>query len=803
MKFTLAWLKDYLDTSASLDEISKTLTDIGLEVEDIIDPASKFDGFVVGLVEACEKHPDADRLNVTTVNTGSEKIQVVCGAPNCKLGLKGIFAPSGSYISGLDVTLKKTKIRGIESNGMLCSEKELELSDEHKGIIELPEDTEIGISAAKAMGIDDPIIDIALTPNRGDCAGIYGIARDLAATGLGTLKTPEIKAINGDFSSETTVSIKDEAKDACPMFIGREIKNIKNTDSPDWLKKRLTAIGLRPISVLVDITNYFTIALGRPLHVYDVAKLQGNIHVRFAKTGEEFDALDDKHYKLQDGMTAICDDSGVLGLGGIVGGVSSSVDENTTNVYLECACFNPVDIATTGRLLQIDSDARYRFERGVDPEFAKDGMELATAMILELCGGDNTAISSTCIAGEVPRLEKTVKYNPEIIKKYSGLDISKEEQQQILSSLGFSVVHDTNEWIVTAPSWRPDIDGRADIVEEILRIYGYDKIQAVELKANDNFIEPLDLHQKRLRKARKVLASRGVSETVTWSFMSSKTVDLLIENASEDNKNLIISNPISSELDMMRPSLLPNLIEGASRNVDRGYPDIGLFEIANSYNNASADGHVMNIACVRTGMKNLRHWTGEDRLTDAFDVKADTLAVLEACNAPSNLQVSTDAPTWYHSGRSGSLRLGKNILAYFGEISPILLQKMGIDVPMMGFEIFPHNIPVPKKQTGSARGSLNASALQPAKRDFAFLVEDNVSADKLIRAVRSADKNLIVAVDIFDIYKGKGVEDGKKSVALYVTLQPQEKTLTDNDFEALTKAVIANVEQQTGGVLRG
>ena len=551
---------------------------------------------------------------------------------------------------------------------------------------------------------------------------------------------------------------------------------------------------------MVDITNFFTIAYSRPLHVFDADKLQGNIHVRFAKDSEEIDALDDKSYKLKSGeMTAICDDSGVLGLGGIVGGIPSSVTEETTNVYLECAYFDPVNIAMTGRALQVDSDARYRFERGVDPAFVTNGAELATQMIIDLCGGEASTLFT---AGKAPEPHKVVEYTPDMTQKYSGMDIDEAVQKTILSDLGFSVADD---WKVTAPSWRPDIDGKADIAEEILRINGYDKIPNQALEANDNLKPPLNTLQKRLSETRRTLAGRGLSETITWSFMSSKTADLFGAQLHQNAKSLTLTNPISSELDMMRPSLLPNLIEGAARNIDRGHPNIGLFEIANAYTSTEHDGHLMTIAAVRTGDHATRHWSeGTHRPSDVYDIKADAFAALKVCGAPvDKMQITTDAPDWYHPGRSACLRLGKNVLAQFGQIHPDILDEMKIDTPVFGMEIFPERIPLPKKKSGPARDALNASSLQPAHRDFAFLVDEDLSADKLIRAIQAADKKLITSVDIFDIYTGKGVEDGKKSVALYVTLQPHEATLTDEDFEELTNKVVANVEKQTGGILRG
>ncbi len=794
MKFTLNWLKDFLDTDVSLEEITTALTNIGLEVEEVINPAEKLKGFVVAEVKSCTKHPDADRLNVVKVDIGEEELQIVCGAPNCREGLKGVFAPTGSYITGLGVTLKKAKIRGVESNGMLCSERELELSDEHKGIIELPQDSTVGSCAAAAIGLDDIVIDIALTPNRGDCAGIFGIARDLAAAGIGKLKEPKFPNIEENIKTNITVDIKEDAKDACYAFIGREIRNVKNAESPKWLQQRLKAIGLRPISALVDITNYFTISFARPLHVYDADKLNGNIHVCLSKLGEELDALDDKSYKLEDGMTVICDDSSVLGLGGIVGGVPSSVSEDTKNIYLECAYFNPVAIAMTGRKLQIDSDARYRFERGIDPNFMEQGEILATEMILNLCGGQ---AGNAVMAGKIPTMTKKIQYCPNIVKKYGGIEITEDRQREILNALGFKI---GDNFEITTPSWRPDIDGKADIVEEILRIYGYDKIEPVQLSTNDNLQPILDIRQKRLIKAKRTLAMRGMAEAVTWSFMSSKFVDLF---GMENKESLTITNPISSELDVMRPSLLPNLIDAANRNVARGHGDIALFEVANSYKTPNADGHIMTIGAVRCGMKYKRHWTHLEREVDVFDIKADAIAALQACSAPDNLQIiSNNAPNWYHPARSGSICLGKNILAYFGELHPAVLDKMDIDYRMVAFEIFPDNIPVAKKQTGYAKKTLEISSLQPAKRDFAFIVDKDVNADKLVRAVKSADKKLIVHVDIFDIYTGVGVAEDKKSVALYVILQPFEKTLTDSDFEEISKKIIANVEKQTGANLR-
>ncbi|MBI1214748.1 MAG: phenylalanine--tRNA ligase subunit beta [Alphaproteobacteria bacterium] len=799
MKFTLSWLKEYLDTDATLDEVSAKLTAIGLEVEGIEDRAKSMQGFVIGHVVSAEKHPDADKLQCLVVDTGTEQLKVVCGAPNAKAGMKGVFAPAGSYIPGLDVTLKKTSIRGQESNGMMCSEKELELSDEHKGIIELPQDAQTGAPAAPALGIDDPVIEINLTPNRGDCAGIYGIARDLAAAGLGTLKPLETPVVKGAFKSPVTVETQDE--EACPLFIGRYIKGVKNGPSPKWLHDRLAAIGLRPISVLVDITNYFTVALNRPMHVFDADKLKGGIHVRLSRKGETLEALNDKSYTLEDGMTAVCDDSGVLGLGGIIGGVPSSVDENTVNVFLEVAYFDPVRTAKTGQKLQIDSDARYRFERGIDPGFAAPGAELATKMILDLCGG---VASETVIAGAAPDITHVISYAPERLKLLGGMDLAEDRQKQILSTLGFGVKADGKAWAVKTPSWRHDLQGSADIVEEVLRIEGYDNIPPVIVRPeNGERPQTLSTLAKRAATLRRLLAARGMYETVTWSFMDDATADLFGANKQQNKKAMTLTNPISQDLSVMRPSILPNLVAAAGRNTDRGHPDACLFEIGNCYHSPEAEGQVMMATGLRTGAAVPRHWSGPARDVDAYDAKADALAVLESCGVNvANLQISDDVPEWYHPGRAGALRLGPAVLAYFGELHPAVLDAMKREEKCAGFEVFLQDIPQPRNK-GPRRELLRPSPFQPVRRDFAFVVAAEVAAEKLIRAIKGVDKTLISHVDIFDVYTGKGVEPGTKSVALGVTLQPVEKTLTDEEINAVCAKIVESVAKQTGGTLRG
>ncbi|MEO0392241.1 MAG: phenylalanine--tRNA ligase subunit beta [Pseudomonadota bacterium] len=797
MKFSLSWLREYLDTDASVAELSVALTSLGLEVDGIEDPAEKLAGFTIAEITAASQHPDADKLQVCTVNTGSETIQVVCGAPNARAGLKGVFAPSGTHVPGIDLTLKATKIRGVESNGMMCSERELELSDEHEGIIDLPSDAPVGAAYVDYAGLNDPVFEIGLTPNRGDCAGVYGIARDLAAKGIGTLKPLPGKPVAGQFDNPITIAIRDDAAAACPAFAGRLIKGVKNGPSPDWLQKRLTAIGLRPISALVDITNFFTHGMARPLHVYDAGKLTGGITVGLTDGSEAFDALNDKHYDVPAGVVSINDDAGFLGLGGVVGGVSSGVDENTTDVLLECALFDPIKIAEAGRAMQIDSDARYRFERGVDPATVTLGTELATAMILEICGGDASAVT---IAGNIPVVDRDFAYRPERTETLGGLYVDLDEQRAILERLGFTIRTDGSPWMVMPPSWRPDIEGEADIVEEVLRVHGYDRVPAAPME-RDQVVTDLavGLERQRAGHVRRVLAARGLDEAVTWSFLAPAKADLF-GGVGED---LHIINPISTDLAVMRPSPLPNLIEAAGRNADRGMADVAIFEVGPAFETADETGQRHVAAGIRLGHGRPRHWADAARSVDAYDAKADALTALQAAGLPTaNPQMTADANSWYHPGRSGVFRLGKNVLAQFGEVHPSVAEAFGIDQPLVAFEVFIDAVPVPKKKSGPARPKLERSTLQPVSRDFAFVVKDEVSADKLLRAAMTADKKLITHAELFDVYAGKGVADGHKSLAISVTLQPINATLTDAEIETVAKAVVAQVEKQTGGSLR-
>ncbi len=799
MKFTLSWLKDHLETRAPLAEIAERLTMLGLEVEGIEDTAAAFAAFRVGEVVSAEPHPDADRLQVCMVDTGDGTVQVVCGAPNARAGLKGVFAPSGAHIPGSGIDLKKTKIRGVESNGMLLSEREIGLSDEHEGIIELPDDAAVGAPFAEIMGLDDPVVELAITPNRGDCLGVHGIARDLAAAGVGTLKPFDTDAVPGSFESpiQWWRDFPDDAGDACPLVVGRSFRGIKNGPSPRWLQDRLKAIGLRPISALVDITNYITFDLGRPLHVFDADKVAGDLTMRFARPGEIMEALDGRTYTLADGMTVIADAKSVCAIGGIMGGTATGCTEETTSLFLEVALFDPIRTAATGRKLGIESDARYRFERHVDPHSANWGAEIAARMILDLCGGE---ASDLTVAGEMPPLDRTASLRADRLAKFGGADIPAKEARAILERLGFQSTARGKTIAVRIPSWRPDVEGEHCLVEEVLRIHGFDRIPAVPLPRDSNLPpQVLDVSQRRAALAKRVLAGRGLMEAVTWSFMSSAQAGLF---GAEDHI-LRLANPISADLDAMRPSILGNLLAAAQRNADRGFSDIGLFEVGPAWRDDTPKGQDRVAACLRHGRIGDRHWDQSPRSTDAFDAKADALAVLGACGAPvDKLQVSRDAPGYYHPGRSGVLRLGPNVLAIFGEIHPRVLRAMDVAGPAAGCEVFLDHVPTPKGKTGRTRPALQASPYQPVTRDFAFLVPIDVPSDDLVRAARGAEKSLIADVAVFDVFEGAALGDGIKSVAFSVTLQPISGTLTDAEIDAVAAKIRQNVEQRTGGRLR-
>ncbi len=844
MKFTLSWLKEHLEMEASVAEIADTLTRIGLEVEEVFDPAAALSTFRVAQVVNCEKHPNADKLQVCEVDTGTERLQVVCGAPNARAGLKGVFAPVGSHIPGLDLTLTKAKIRGVESNGMLLSERELELSQEHAGIIELAPDAEIGSPAAAALGLDDAVIEVAVTPNRPDCLGVRGIARDLAAAGLGMLKPDTITRVKGAFANPVPIKLDfDQATaNACPLFAGRLIRGVKNGPSPDWLQRRLKAIGLRPINTLVDITNFIAYDRARPLHVYDADKLNGAIRARLAgqilrvdqlrlteqeaadfeahhpirksewEDGQadfdvtfvdavELNALDGKTYSLEPDMCVIADDSGVLGLGGVMGGETTGSTDATTNVFIESAYFNPKRTARTGRKLAIQSDARHRFERGVDPAFVVPGLELATAMVLDLCGGSPSEIE---IAGKPPKANAPFAFDAGLVKRLTGLDLPTSEIRRLLAALGVELTGNGQVLEAAPPSWRPDISGPADLVEEVVRLVGVDQVPSTPMRRSSGVARPvLTEAQKRQRLVRRALASRGLVEAVTWSFIPPDQAKLFGGGAPE----LTLSNPISTELAAMRPSLLPGLVTAAQRNRDRGLPDGALFELGQAYRGSRAEDQLVAAAGVRFGHSALagsgRDWSGEAPPADVFAAKADAVAALAAVGLDQgSLMVSRETPAWFHPGRSGVLKLGPKLtLGVFGELHPEVLAKFGADAPLAVFELDLDAIPPSKRKTVT-KAALDASDLQPLRRDFAFLLDADVTAGDVVRAAASADRALITQVGVFDVFTGKGVPEGKKSLAIEVTLQPREKTLTDSEIDAVAAKIVAAVAKATGGELR-
>ena len=846
MKFTLSWLKEHLETEASVAEIADTLTRIGLEVEEVFDPAAALAPFRVAQVLKCEKHPNADKLQVCEVDTGTERLQVVCGAPNARAGLKGVFAPVGSHIPGLDLTLTKAKIRGVESNGMLLSERELELSQEHTGIIELAPDAPIGSPAAAALGLDDAVIEVAVTPNRPDCLGVRGIARDLAAAGLGTLKPDTIKPVKGAFANPVPIKLdfNNASANACPLFAGRLIRGVKNGPSPAWLRGRLKALGLRPINALVDITNYISYDRARPLHVYDADKLKGPIcaqlfkpipriedhnltraeegdykaqHIHAVRKDDwiegqakfdvtfydpgELNALDGKTYPLDPDMCVIADDSGVLGLGGVMGGETTGSTDATTNVFIESAYFDPKRTARTGRKLAIQSDARHRFERGVDPDFVVPGLELATAMVLDLCGGSPSEIE---IAGVPPKANAPFPFDAGLVERLTGLDLPTSEIRRFLAALGVELTGNGQVLEAAPPSWRPDISGPADLVEEVVRLVGVDQVPSTPMPRSSGVARPaLTEAQKRQRLVRRVLASRGLVEAVTWSFIPPDQAKLFGGGAPE----LTLSNPISTELAAMRPSLLPGLVTAAQRNRDRGFADGALFELGQAYRGSRAEDQLVAAAGVRFGHSALagsgRDWSGEAPAADVFAAKADAVAALAALGLDQgSLMVSREAPAWFHPGRSGALKLGPKLtLGVFGELHPEVLAKLGADAPLAVFELYLDAIPPSKRKTVT-KAALDASDLQPLRRDFAFLLDAGVAAGDVVRAAQGADRALITQVGVFDVFTGKGVPEGKKSLAIEVTLQPREKTLTDSEIDAVAAKIVAAVAKATGGELR-
>ncbi|MGB1264646.1 MAG: phenylalanine--tRNA ligase subunit beta [Nereida ignava] len=797
MKFTLSWLKSHLQTDASVDEIADALTDLGLEVEGIENPIEKLRPFTIGYVNSAVKHPDADKLRVCQVQTDEGEKQIICGAPNAREGITVVVAKPGVYVPGIDTTIGVGKIRGIESFGMMASEREMELSDEHDGIIELPFG-EIGQSFADYLAEHDPakvdpVIEIAITPNRPDALGVRGIARDLAARGLGTLKARDVTAVPENGASAIGVSIDDDTLDGCPVFCGRLIKGVKNGPSPQWLQDQLRAIGLRPISFLVDVTNWFTYDLNRPLHVFDADKLAGNLRVHRAIGGEEIVALDDKTYTLSVGQMAISDDNGVQSIAGIMGGLETGCTDETVNVFVESAYWNPVQIAYAGRALKINSDARYRFERGIDPAFTPEGLEHAVRMIVDHAGGE---ASEVVTAGAVPDTARAYKLDTDRVVSLVGMEIPAQTQRQTLTDLGFVLDGDQ----ANVPSWRPDVQGEADLVEEVARIASLTKLVGKPLPRMAGIAKPvLTPMQKRLTTARRTTAALGYNEAVTYSFIDQKAAELF----GGGTDATMLANPISSEMSHMRPNLLPGLLQAAARNQARGFMDVSLFEAGPAWHGGEpGEQHdqVAGILVGRTGPKDVH---GEMRPVDVYDVKADIEAVLASMGAPAKVQILRGGSDWWHPGRHGQICLGpKKVLGVFGELHPKILAAMGVKGPAMAFTIFPAEIPLPRKSSAT-RPALKATDLQAVERDFAFVVDADVEALTLVNAAAGADKALISDVRVFDEFIGGSLGEGRKSLAITVRLQPRDATLTEKDIEAVGAKIIEKVNKATGGELRG
>jgi len=797
VKFTLSWLKRHLDTQATPEQIAHRLTMLGLEVESLKDPAAGLTGFIVGHVLEAAPHPNADRLRLCKVATGQGSLEVVCGAPNARAGLKVALAIPGVVIPSTGEVLKAGSVRGVMSQGMMCSSRELLLGDDHAGIIELPASAPVGAPLASVLQLD-PLFDVAITPNRADCLGVRGIARDLAAAGVGRLKPLVIEPVKGSFKSPIGVSLDFPAgaESACPLFVGRTIRGVRNGESPQWLKDWLTGIGLRPISALVDITNYITMDCARPLHVFDLRRVSGNIRARLGRSGETLAALNGKTYELDETMTVIADDARPLALAGVIGGEASGVGADTTDLFLEVALFDPQRIAATGRNLAAESDARYRFERGVDPAFVLPAAELASRMIIELCGGEASQIVQ---AGTVPDQRTRLTFHPGRVARIGGIEVAEPKMCQILEGLGCEVDSAAAPWAVTTPSWRADLTAEHDLVEEVIRVYGYDEIPTLSMPRPDVVRPVLTSSQRRSSWVRRGLASRGMVETVTWSFLPSARAALFGGGKPE----LVLSNPISSDLDAMRPSLLPNLLVAAGHNADRGLRDVALFELGPQFDGDRPEDQTAVAAGLRAGRHAERHWGEPARAVDLFDAKADALAAVAAAGGPADsLVVYAESAPWYHPGRSGCLKLGSKLVARFGEIHPAVLTALDVKGPAVGFELFLDALPLPRAKATKAKTLLKLSPFQPIERDFAFVLDRDIPAETVVKAARGADKILISEVAVFDRYEGPHVGEGKKSLAIQVTLQPVDRTPTDADIEAVAAKVVAAVVKATGGALR-
>ena len=798
MKFTRDWLFDHLATDHSLEEILEALPMLGLEVEDVQDRAAALASFTIAEVISAEQHPNADKLRVCMVNTGSgDPVQVVCGAPNARAGMRGVFAPVGAYVPGIGLKLKAGEIRGEASNGMLCSEREMELSDEHDGIIDLPSDAPVGAAFAPYAGLDDPIIEIAITPNRADCLGVRGVARDLAAAGYGSLKEVDFSPHDGAFYSPITWNIDADARAFCPRISGCAYRRLRNGTSPAWMAQRLTAVGQRPISALVDITNYVMIDLGRPLHAYDIDKITGDsLTIRAAGDGEMMTALNEKEYKLDASMFIIADAHGADDLAGIMGGERTGVSEATTDMFLEVAIFDPISVATTARKLNINSDARYRFERGLDvtsPDWVQGHV---ARLVTSICGGEASHVTT---AGEGAQWQREITLDADKVKRLTGMDVPAANQVAILESLGFTVAAGDGEWTVSPPPWRGDIDGAADLVEEIGRIHGYEHLPMDHLPREHVVAQPsLNPAQARQFRLRRALASRGLMEAITFSFLSGPKAAAFGGGAA----NLTLVNPISADLSVMRPSILPNLMAAAARNQDRGEADVNLFEVGPVFLGDAPGDQRTACSGIRHGTTAIREWHGNQRKVDVFDAKADAEAALAALGVRTGgLKVSVGGADYLHPGRSGQLVQGRTVLASFGEIHPKMLDDFGLRGVAVGFEIHLDDVPLPKAK-GPARALLTMSVFQPLTRDFAFIVDTETAAGDLLKAVRSGAGPLLSDIAVFDVYQGENIEAGKKSVAVTITLSPSKATLTDDEIDRISNSVIKLAEKNCGAVLR-
>ncbi|HAV09902.1 MAG TPA: phenylalanine--tRNA ligase subunit beta [Rhodobacteraceae bacterium] len=799
MKFTLSWLKEHLDTQASVEEIAETLTDLGLEVEEIVNPAARLATFTLAKVLHAEQHPDADRLRVCRVMTDEGEKQIVCGAPNARAGITVVLCKPGDYVPGIDTTLGVGKIRGVESHGMMASERELELSDEHNGIIELPSG-EVGQKftdwlAQNAPEKIDPVIEIAITPNRADALGVRGVARDLAARGLGELKPAPTASVEGLFACPISVTIDEDTRsEGCEVFAGRLIRGVKNGPSPAWLQRQLTAIGLRPISTLVDITNFFTYDRNRPLHVFDADKVQGGLRVHRTAGGETMVGLDDKSYTFAAGQVVISDDTGVESIAGIMGGAATGCTEETVNVFLEAAVWERIQIATTGRALKINTDARYRNERGIDPAYNMQGLEDATQMILDLCGGE---ASSVVVAGAVPDVARAYKLNPERVQSLVGMEISESEQRQTLTRLGFRMEGE----MAHVPTWRPDVLGEADLVEEVARIASLTKLVGKPLpRVQAGVPKPiLTQLQARERIARRTAAALGYNECVSYSFIDQEAAALF----GGGTETTMLANPIASDMSHMRPDLLPGLLRAAARNQARGFMDLALFEVGPVFHGGEPGEQSVQVTGVLIGRTGPKDVHGTARTVDVYDAKSDVEAILAALGAPAKAMILRNGAGWWHPGRHGQIGLGpKKILATFGELHPKVLREMDIKGAAVAFTIWPEEVPAPKVKT-VARPALTLHPLQAVDRDFAFVVDAQVEALTLVNAAQGADKALIADVRVFDEFIGGAVGEGKKSIAITVRLQPTEATLKEAEIEAIAAKIVEKVSKATGGALRG